>query len=326
MSNGSPIELAEVGPSNSEGPDDALILAASWEERCLGVAERLRNYSAQKVIITIYDGPSALRKKHIAILEDVLTSKGEVHQVPALHSYPIESVRKTVALVRSTVGDRTPRLTIDMSTFTKKHLLQLLQGLDLAGMLGDCRFLYTEPQDYHTADDEPIAQGISSVKAIETFAGYNTPSRDSLLVLFLGYEGRRALALWEHLEPNITLAVIPDPPYKPEWFERTETQNHYLLSCLRKDQVYKTHSLVPQDSEQFLNDLIEDPELGSHRYNYRIAPLGTKSQTLGIYRFWRRHRGHVTLMYARPFRYREENATFPFGRTWLIDQSKTWGN
>lgn len=48
MSNGSPIELAEVGPSNSEGPDDALILAASWEERCLGVAERLRNYSAQK--------------------------------------------------------------------------------------------------------------------------------------------------------------------------------------------------------------------------------------------------------------------------------------
>src|SRR5215208_934704 len=246
-----PIELAEVGPSSAEGPDDALILAASWEERCLGVARKLRGDAARTIILNVYDGPSALRERHIGMLVDVLKSKGELHMVPAVHSYPIESVRQTVELVRSTAGNRTPRVTIDMSTFTKKHILQLLQGLDLAGMLEDCRFVYTEPEDYHTADDEPISQGISSVKAIETFAGYNTPSRDSLLILFLGYEGRRALALWEHLEPNITLAVIPDPPYKPEWFERTENQNHYLLSCLRKDQVFKTHSLIPQASEQF---------------------------------------------------------------------------
>ena len=50
------------------------------------------------------------------------------------------------------------------------------------------------------------------------------PPRDTMLVLFLGYEGRRAQALWSHLDPNLTIVVIPDPPMKPEWKGRTETQ------------------------------------------------------------------------------------------------------
>jgi hypothetical protein len=322
-----PLEVESIESWIPGEPDDALVLAASWEERCLGVASKLAvSYSAQHVLMTVYDGESSLRKKHIAKLSEVLASRGELHQVPARHANPIKNVRDIVRIIRSSVGNRSPRLTVDISTFTKKHLLQLLQGFDLADMLNQCQFLYTEPTNYHTADDEPISQGISSVKAIETFAGYNTPSRDSLLVIFLGYEGRRALALWEHLEPNVTIAVIPDPPYHPDWESRTETQNHFLLSCLRPGQVFKTHSLIPKESEEFLTRLFVDPQLGAERYNYRIAPLGTKAQLLGIYRFWRKHLGCATLMYARPFRYREENATFPFGRTWVIDRSENWDN
>jgi hypothetical protein len=319
-----PVELQEVSTTVPDDPDDALILAASWEERCLGVATRLRNYSAAQVFLSIYDGKSELREKHIGQLIDLLEPIGALHKVPAKHAYPIENVREIVALIRKTIGERSPRITVDISTFTKKHLLQLLQGLDLSGMLNNCRFLYTEPIDYHTQDDEPIAQGITSVKAVETFTGYNNPSRDSLLILFLGYEGRRALALWEHLEPNLTLAVIPDPPYHENWFRRTETQNHYLLSCLKKEQITKSHSLIPTDTEELLERLMNDPQLGIDKYNYLIAPLGTKAQTLGFYRFWRRHRGVGTVMYARPVRYREENATFPFGRTWLLDSTETW--
>ena len=319
-----PAELQEVTGVVPDAPDDALILAASWEERCLGVATRLKNYSSSNVILSIYDGPRSLRRKHINLLDQLLSPVGTLYRIPAEHAYPIENVRKTIALIRQMVGERNPRITIDISTFTKKHLLQLLQGLDLSNMLGNCQFLYTEPSDYHTPDDEPIAQGVSSVKAVETYSGYNSPSHDSLLIIFLGYEGRRALALWEHLEPNLTIAVIPDPPYQESWADRTETQNHYLLSCIRKEQVLKSHSLVPADTERLLESLMNDPRVGVQNYNYLIAPLGTKAQTLGMYRFWRRHRGVATVMYARPVRYREENATFPFGRTWLLDKSTTW--
>lgn len=221
---------------------------------------------------------------------------------------------------------RQPRISIDISTFTRKHLLQLLQGLDLAGMLNTCQFFHTEPTDYHTYDDEPIAQGISSIKAIETFAGHNNPSCDSVLVLFLGYEGRRAQALWEYLEPNITFAVVPHPPYKTEWQHRTETQNRYLLSCLDKERVLTSHSLKPPDTERLLSNLIYSEQYSATRYNYLIAPFGTKAQVLGVYRFWRRHLGLATVMYASPVRYKEEQATYPFGRTWLLDSSIWWGD
>jgi hypothetical protein len=217
-----------------------------------------------------------------------------------------------------------PRLSIDITTFTRKHLLQLLHGLDLQGLLQRCRFFFTESDDYDTRDDEPVAQGITNVRAIETFAGRNQPSRDSLLVLFLGYEGRRALALWEHLEPNVTLVVIPDPPYRPEWHGRTEAMNQYLLSCLAESRLLRASAMEPADTEALLARLASSDEFSLARFNYRLAPVGPKPQVLGLYRFWRTHRGRVTVMYAAPVRYREEHPIFPPGRSWFVDDSSDW--
>jgi len=324
MNNPARILATQIGTIEPDAPDDALILAASWEERCLGVASRLRGYSCNTVILTVYDGPSELRAKHIKQLTELLAPVGNIQRIEALHANPLANVRQTVTLLETLAAKKPPRITMDISTFTRKHLLQLLQGLDLAGMLQRFRIYYTEAADYHTQDDEPISQGISSVRAIETFAGHNTPSRDSLLVLFLGYEGRRALALWEHLEPNVTFAVIPDPPIRNEWKGRTENQNKYLLSCLPPEHVFRSDSLDPQDTEQLLDRLIQDPVYSTDKYDYTVSPLGTKPQTVGVYRFWRSRRGLFTVMYASPVRYREERATFPAGPTWLIDNEEGW--
>jgi hypothetical protein len=321
---GPPVEINKLTTINVSTPDHVFILAASWEERCLGTARIIGQYSCDKAILITYDTPSQLREKHIKELIELLSPLGKLDRIVANRSNPLESVRDTVKVVRKIVGDQAPRISIDISTFTRKHLLQLLQGLDLAGMLSNCQFFYTEQSDYHTHDDEPTTQGISSVKAIETFAGQNKPSCDSVLILFLGYEGRRAQSLWEHLEPNVTFAVIPDPPLKPEWHDRTETQNRYLLSCIDSNCVLKSHSLIPSETEHLLNKLIVSEQFNATKYNYRIAPLGTKAQVLGVYRFWRQHRGLTTLMYATPVRYKEEQAVFPAGRTWLLDRSTNW--
>jgi hypothetical protein len=304
--------------------DHVLIVSASWEERCLGLARRLGDYRCRAAVLSAYETPSAKRERHIPELLVHLSrvSRGRVHRISASHTNPLQNVRNIIQLVRSINSQ--PRLTIDISTFTRKHLLLLLQGLDHARLLANCQFFHTEPADFDTQDDEPISQGISSVKAIETYIGHNQPSRDSLLILFLGYEGRRALALWEHLEPNVTLPVIPDPPYKQEWRNRTETQNSYLLSYLPKENIHRSHSLQPADTEGLLDRLEVSEVFNAEKFNYRIAPLGTKAQTLGIYRFCRKHPGLATVMYASPVKYREERSKYTVGRTWLIDQSVLW--
>lgn len=320
-----PQQINEAPTVKDGEPDDVLILAASWEERCLGLVRRLgKSYACNRIALTVYDGKNKLREKHIEELASRLQLVGDVKKVDALHSNPLVNVREIVDLVNYTVGQRKPRISIDISTFTVRHLLQLLHGLDLAGMLSNAQFFHTEPDEYNLHDGEPIAHGISEVKSIETFSGRHHPSRDSLLVLFLGYESKRALALWEHMEPNITQVVIPDPPYRPEWIGRAKEENRYLLSCLPEDNVYKSHSLDPAETEDLLINLVESKRYNANIYNYRIAPVGTKAQTLGIYRFWRRHPGLATIMYATPLKYKNEEDTYPPGRTWLIDRSDNW--
>lgn len=312
--------ITHLGP----GVDDVLLLAASWEERCLGLVRKAEGYRATHVILTEYDGVSKRRQQHLVELHARLTEMGNVTVVPALHANPLANVRHTLGILAEMQSARPLKLSIDISTFTRKHLLQLLHGLDSLDFLRECRFFHTEAYDYDTRNDEPVSQGISDVRVIDTFAGRNAPSRDSLLIIFLGYEGRRALALWEHLEANITVAVVPEPPYKAEWQGRTQALNQYLLSCLPESRVLFCPSLDVDATEALLRSLASTPELSIDRYNYRLAPLGPKPQVIGLYRFFRRFQHQVTVVYADPIRYREEYPSFAPGRSWLVDQSSDW--
>lgn len=318
-----PVQLEDVPTLIQGQPDDVLLISASWEPRCLGVPELIKKYSCHNVLLTVYDGESSLREANIAKMTPLLSRVAPIKTIEAKHVDPLANVRETIRWLKSNVNG-IPRLTFDVSTFTRKHLLQLLQGLDLTGLLGKSQFLHTEPTDFVTSDNDALSEGVSSVRAIETFAGEKTPSRDTVLTLFLGYEGRRAQALVENLEPNITLAVIADPPYRPEWKSRAEEQNRYLLSCLPRRNVIRAHSLEPASSEHLLERTISQDHFPPETYNHFIAPMGTKPQTLGVYRFVRKHRGLATLVYASPSRYKEERAVFPAGRTWLVDKSEHW--
>ena len=195
------------------------------------------------------------RLRNIKILEDSLGHCGEILRIPALHENPLINVKTTIDILNK-YKINPPKISLDISCYTRKHLLQLMQGLDFYGLLNKVNFFYTEPEDYYTVDNEPYAKGISSIRVLKTFAGYNFSSKDRILIIFLGYEGTRALALWEHLTHNITLAIIPDPPYKSSWIGRTEGQNRYLLSTLSKNQIYKSHSLQPDSTEKLMRRFV----------------------------------------------------------------------
>jgi hypothetical protein len=317
-------EVHDLGMVDRKRSDSALLLAASWEERCLGLVRKFGKYQCGSVLLTVYDGVSDKRAKHLAELRSRLTCCKHLLEIPALHVDPIPNVRKTLTSLRKLGPSSRMRLSIDISTYTRRHLLQLLQGLDLAGMLSDCRFLYSEQDDYHTQDNEPLAKGIGPIEAVKTFGGSNRPSKDSLLVLFLGFEGRRAQAVWERLEPNVTLAILPEPTLRPDWKGRAEEQNRYLLSCLPPENIIRSPSTDPTATYRLLKELSATPRLSAEKYNYLISPVGTKAQVVGLYRFWRQNPFLATVVYAAPGRYREEQATFGPGRTWLLDRTATW--
>jgi hypothetical protein len=321
-----PTEIVNLGTMDINQKDDVLILSASWETRCKGLVSRLGNYNCSIAIVSIYDTFNEQRSANVIEIEKMLSPLTKIVKINANHVNPLPNVREIIDCIKLNCNSSSPRLSIDISSFTRKHLLQLLHGIDRSCLLKNTRFFYTEQIDYNTNDDEPISRGIDCVSAPQTFIGYNRSSLDSLLIAFLGYQGRRTLALWELLNPNITIAVIADPPYRPEWVGRTETQNRYLLSCIPKNRHFSSDALIPAESEKLLTKLYFSKDFSGTTYNYRISPLGTKPQTLGIYRFWRKYPKHFTIMYAAPTKYRHEQSNIPFGRTWLIDHSSTWEN
>ena len=85
------------------------------------------------------------------------------------------------------------RVTLDISTFTKRHLLLLLHALDHAGLWESLRILYTEPRDYVVDMYLPMSMGIRDVAPIPGFTNLNPPDQPVLLIIMLGYEGDRAM-------------------------------------------------------------------------------------------------------------------------------------
>jgi hypothetical protein len=317
--------LDRVEPFGAGGRDGALILASSWEKRCLGVPERLcRDYAAQRVLLTVYDGQSERREVHTGELLSSLAGHGPVEVLSAMHRNPIMNANATVAALQTAGVDPNDGVTVDVTCFTRRHLLQLLQALDLAGYLAKARFLYSQPTDYYTGENAPVSKGVASVRTVLGFAGRNRPSRDSMLILFVSFEGRRGQAMWEHLEPNRIVVVIPDPPYRPEWKGRAEEQNRFLLSSIPQESVKSAHFGDPQDTVRLLRSIVFEDGAGGERYNYRIGALGTKAQVLGMYRFWRDAPFLATVMYAQPMRYAEKQGQQDVAEVFSLDESSSW--
>jgi hypothetical protein len=124
-------------------------------------------------------------------------------------------------------------IVVDVSVLTKRHLLLLLQWLDDCGWWDRLWIVYSEPDEYEIEGHLPLSFGVSCVLQLPGFSSSPNPSRPLHAVMFLGYEGDRAFATYELLQPQTTTVVIPDPPFRQCWKGRTEAQNKNLLAAVR---------------------------------------------------------------------------------------------
>jgi hypothetical protein len=326
-----PKEVKFILPVEQDKPDDFLILSSSWEERCLGVAERLKFYSSNKILINVYDNPTPKKEEIYKELKKMLIHKGEIQAVNSKQSNPLDGIKRMLYHIKTNFKNGIPKISFDISCFTRKHLLQLLNCLECNGLLGNTNFYYSQPTDYYSENNSSNAEGISSISVTETFSGENLSSRDTALIIFLNFEGRRALALWQELQPNVAMPIIPFPSIKAEWGDRVENQNRLLLSTLNLnwEDLEKSSPLDPDFTKELLLKLtslkLEENKILKHsNYNFIIAPLGTKPQVLGVFKYWRIFPDKVSIVYPSPIKYKDIPESFPTEKTWLIDKSINW--
>jgi hypothetical protein len=314
-----PLECKAIETIAKNKADDVFICCGSPEERCKGIIQKLDpNYRAKLVLFLRYtDHESKKREKNIKEMKERLKNVGEIREITLDEEKPIPVIKDLIQEIEKERGtSKNPRITIDISTIIKWHLLILLKALDAKGINNCIRFLYTEPEDYMTDLFQPLSFGIRNIFPIPTYSGNFDFSKNSLLVLILGYEGDRALALLEEMDPTECLLLVAKPAYHAEWEGRTEEMNREIINVVGESKIKYIHSRNPVLVFHQLRELLSSSK--NLQYNHIISPLGTKPQTLGLYLYLSTHPSNTVIIYGSPSRHNELFYSKGIGRSWVL--------
>jgi hypothetical protein len=300
--------------------DDIFICFASFEERCKGFEISLKDYKANHCcILRIIDEPCEKREKLLQELMQLLNNVGQVSILETQHKDPIVGIIRLAEYIRNHVNRDCPRISIDITTFPRKHLFLVLKLIDKMGLWDGLRLYYTLPVKYLTDMIHPLSYGLGEIAIIPTFKGFYNPHEELKLILFLGYDGDRALALLEGIEPHKTMLVIPQPAFYPEWEGKTEELNRAILSQTDEGSVFYSDAQDPISTFKLLEKII-CPRKEFNQGNWYIAPLGTKLQAVGVYYFLAKYPEAASVIYAALLRHNEDAFTEGIGKTFEVSK------
>ena len=81
--------------------------------------------------------------------------------------------------------------------------------------MGLPRLLHTT----QTYSPTKLTRGVEQITTVPNFFGTLSFEKQTLLILFLGFEPERSLTVWKHFNPARTIALITNPP------RRKKTEN-----------------------------------------------------------------------------------------------------
>lgn len=304
-------------------PDHCLlILCASHEERSKAVATQLGTWSPSGALLLHYSDSNDLGRRHHSQIISALEPHCPIFECSFDENRVIRNFNSQNSQLRTTIeayGEQA--IVIDVSVLTKRHLLLLLRWLEDYDCWDRLWIVYTEPEEYEIEGHLPLSFGVSSVQQLPGFSSSPNPSRPLHAVMFLGYEGDRAFATYELLQPKKTTVIIPDPPFKEEWSGRTESLNSNLLSAIGQYSLESADSLDPESSKSILIKVCGAPSQRSE-FSRALCPLGTKPQAVGTYLYLRECIDPPAVIYTRALRHNHNFYSRGVGSTWLIHQPR----
>lgn len=303
MATNEPIEVEHLAPLNESGPDDLFICCASFEKRCLSSILGMGiGYRTRFAIIFVHE--EHLYRKDVE--DNLYKLRGElgkrtsdgVFVISCRRDNPSEGISqlKNIWKQCKPKNPEEPFITIDISGFTKIYLLEILHYVVAELNLGIPRILHTTQTYLPTK----LTRGVEQITTIPNFFGRISLEKQTVLVLFLGFEPERSLMVWKHFNPVKTLALITNPPRQdnPNYLKYAEKNNAHLLS-----QPAVEVRNVPADNPYAVRKLLETiyNEIKGP-FNMVIGPFGTKPQAVGVFLFCLDHPA-VQVVYSFPIEY-----------------------
>jgi len=298
-----PIEVERLTRFNENGPDDLFICCASFEDRCISSTSKMgADFLTRFAVIFVIEEPLYKRQvdNNLFRLQSELgkrTAEG-IFVISCQRENPMEGVTELKNIWRQCKpkDSEEPFITIDISGFTKIYLLELLHYLVIDLNLGIPRMLHTTQKYLPTK----LTRGVEQITTVPNFFGSPSLEKQTILILLLGFELERSLAVWKHFNPSKTIALITNPPRygNLDYLKYAQENNSYLLS-----QPSVEVRNVPADNPYAIKNVLEviyNDTRGS--FNMVIGPFGTKSQAIGVFLLCLEH-PKVQVVYSFPIKY-----------------------
>lgn len=177
--------------------------------------------------------------------------------------------------------------------------------------------IYTSAQIYFPTHDEylslkdkshgeveflppTMAREMSEVLILESFSGHRSKEGTSCLAIFAGYDARRSSGVIESINPSTLLMLYGTPGNDQiNWRLDLSKELHSKFETTRKfaSETVSTLQLKEPLSklEKYYENLFED-------YDFTIAPVCSKMQTVAVYLFWEKYK-EVQLVFPLPIGY-----------------------
>lgn len=306
--------------SDDSLPNKALLISCSSHEgRCRGLIERTTHWSPENALLFHYDDDNPRREKNHQFLVSNLRKRGVVTQDLTFTELSASlSLSRNIRFLLSAINDASiENIVIDISVLTKRHLFMMLQWIDDFGFWDRLTIVYTEPEEYDVSEFIPLSFGLRSIQHIPGLPAATDLSRPVHLVLFLGYEGDRALASYEHVQPMVTTVVITHPPYREDWQGRSEALNQDFLALCGSQSQRLVDGIDPYETVVALQEIFTGSTSESE-YAKIICPIGTKPQAVGIFSYLRSCIDTPAIVYASPFRHNHRFFSHGVGKSWIL--------
>lgn len=301
-------------------PPTIFICCASYEDRCRTVASHVDPTSIQLALIGSYIETASLVLDNKKYLEERFSSRSIPLEFSTEH--PLTAANNLEAALKDSSIENSVFL-VDISTFTHESLLILFKLLVIRKKSNEKVFVaYTNAAEYNPGvpnEKKWLSYGLREVRTILGYPGEIVPSKESHLIILVGYEHERAIELIRTFEPDM-LSLGHGKSGTQTAVQHHETNQHFFGLV---KQAVATHPGV-NTFEFSCNDPIAtklailEQIARCPEHNHIIAPMNTKLSTIGA--------GLVTLedskvqiCYAEPLQYNYRNYSSPGEDCYLIE-------
>ena len=298
------------------GHYNVFIASASYEDRSLSIMQVLKLCNFDHKFVS-YSAP------HSSLLQDNLSvfNKNDFTSIEVNNSNQIETVKNFMTIFNSVLAEnRESSFLIDISTFTRQTLLILLRLLrNSLSSDNIIQFLYTPAKEYSIGlayADKWLTRGVLGVNSVFGYSGIIKPSSPYHLIILMGFEVERALALIEAYEPSkITIGYAKKcDSVSDEYYELNKNKFEQLLSEYPIAQSFEFSCKNVEDTK---NELLLQVQKYDD-YNTVISPMNNKISTVACAQA-AFDNSAIQLAIALPALYNHANYSIPSDKCYLVE-------